>query len=271
MPQRSSRDSFTDFLLHFSSVKIWNNGLLVAAPMGQGIYMKREHQDWESLPGGLPEGVHVNRLNVERGRLFACTNLGLFEFDEQVDSWRDTGLALSSFHVKATAGTLWAATQYGLWAAQTAKGWLKIACSTQFVYDFLHIPEYLILALEDGIKVYDRLTGGWMNFGMQQAVIGLAMYQGHFLGITEKGALLCSNQKGSFEQIRFPHLFLFSLVTKGQEVYACTDRGLYRISKIGGRITLLSVRLGCPVTDIDCSADMLYMATLFQGIQRISI
>ncbi|MFC5531964.1 hypothetical protein [Cohnella yongneupensis] len=58
-------------------------------------------------------------------------------------------------------------------------------------------------------------------------------------------------------------------IAKEDSVYACTDRGLYRLSSIGGRLSLMAVKLGMQVTDIDTSGSQLYMATLFDGVQRI--
>ncbi|NEW05478.1 hypothetical protein GK047_05525 [Paenibacillus sp. SYP-B3998] len=268
MLPRSPKDDTDDFLFHFSSIKIFKEETLVAAPMGKGVFFKHKEGDWEGLRHGLPDGVHVNRLIVSEGVLFTCTNKGLFEFDSVSEQWCDTELAIGCYQYKEVNGRPWAATSYGLWS-RTSNGWQKMAYSHAMVYDFLFYPEYMILALDFGIAVYDRLMDAWMDFSFAQAVTGLAVYQGHILGITEDGALLQGDKKGGFEQIRFPHLFLFSLVTKGPDVFVCSDHGLYRISYIQNRITLLSVRLGCPVTDIDCNADCLYMATLFQGIQRM--
>ncbi|MBD0379359.1 hypothetical protein [Paenibacillus sedimenti] len=270
MLQRSPKDDTGDFLFHFSSIKIYNEHTLVAAPMGSGVYVRHKEGDWEGLRQGMPEDVHVNRLIIQTGKLFACTNKGLFEFDMICELWRDTGLVIGCYQLREAGGQLWAATPYGLWS-RTGTGWHKIAYSHVRVYDFLFYPEFIILALEFGIAVYDRLVGVWMEFPFNEAVTGLAVFEGHILGVTENGTLLHGDKQGGFEQIRFPHLFLFSIVTKGSEVYACSDRGLFRISCIRDQITLISVRLGCPVTDIDCNADNLYMATLFQGIQRLEL
>ncbi|TXK85684.1 hypothetical protein [Paenibacillus sp. N3.4] len=268
MQQRSPKDGTDDFLFHFSSIKIFNHETLVAAPMGKGVFFKQKEGDWEGLLSGLPEGIHVNRLIVQDAHLFACANKGLFEFDMNQQLWHDTELALGCYQYKEVNGQEWAGTPYGLWC-KSSTGWQKTAYSHAMVYDFLCYPAYMILALDSGLAVYDRLMGSWMDFTLEQAVTGLAVYRGHILGVTEDGALLQGDKKGGFELIRFPHLFLFSLVTKGAEVFVCSDRGLYRISYIRNQITLISVKLGYPVTDIDCNSDSLYMATLFQGIQMM--
>ncbi|MEW9697806.1 hypothetical protein [Paenibacillus sp. SI8] len=268
MLQRSPKDDKGDFLFHFSSIKILNDETLVAAPMGTGVFFKHKEGDWEGLRHGLPDGVHVNRLIVQDTQLFACTNKGLFKFDLGSEQWRDTDLAIGCYQYKEQGGLSWAATSYGLWS-RASGDWQKVAYSHAKVYDFLLYPQYLILAFESGLAIYDRLMSEWINYPLEQAVTGLAVYQGHILGVTEDGALLHGDKKGGFEQIRFPQLFLFSIVTKDSEVFVCSDRGLFRISYIQNRVTLLSVRLGCPVTDIDCNAESLYMATLFQGIQMM--
>ncbi|GGA01932.1 hypothetical protein GCM10008018_55170 [Paenibacillus marchantiophytorum] len=271
MLQRSQKDDKNDndnFLFHFSSIKILKNETLVAAPLGSGVFLKHKDGDWQGVRHGLPEGVHVNRLIVQESQLFACANKGLFKFDLESERWHDTELAIGCYQYKDYFGVSWAATPYGLWS-RSHHGWQKAAYTHVKVYDFLMYPQYFILAIESGVAIYDRLINEWMDFPIGQGVTGLAIYQGHILGVTEDGALLHGDKKGGFEQIRFPHLFLFSIVTKGTEVFVCTDRGLYRVGYIRNQVTLISVRLGCPVTDIDCNAESLYMATLFQGIQRM--
>lgn len=268
MVERSHNEESHDFLFHFSSIKIVSDDVLVAAPMGKGVFMKRKEGEWEGLCGGLPDGAHVNRLIVQDARLFACTNKGLFEYDHGNGLWHDSELAVGCYQYKEIGGRAWAATPYGLWSKQSAS-WHKMAYSHAMVYDFQLFPEFVVLAVDFGLAIYDRLVGSWAEFSVGQAVTGLGLYQGHILGVTEDGALLHGNKQGKFEQIRFANLFLFSIVTKGPEVYVCSDRGLFRIGYIRNRITLLSVRLGYPVTDIDCSSDSLYMATLFQGIQTM--
>lgn len=266
MLEGSHNNSQDLFLFHFSSIKVYQEDSLVAAHMGKGVLIKHQEGEWEKISEGLPDDTHVNRLHVKDNHLFACTNKGLFEL--QNDQWQETGLAISCYQYKNIAGYQLAATPYGLWSKSMGV-WQNIAYPKSIVYDFLYMSQFIILALDYGLAMYDRFTGTWAEFPIGKAITGLAVYQGHVLGITEHGKLLQGNKQGAFEEVSFDNMFLFSIVTKGSEVYVCSDRGLFRINYIRNRITLMSVRLGCAVTDIDCDGSNMYMATLFEGIQTI--
>lgn len=49
------------------------------------------------------------------------------------------------------------------------------------------------------------------------------------------------------------------------------DRGLYRVGNVGGRPTLMALRLGLQVTDVDTDGSRLYIATLFDGVQSMEV
>ena len=91
--------------------------------------------------------------------------------------------------------------------------------------------------------------------------------EGHLIGVSDRGELMIGDKKGRFDRIRFSKQFIFSIVAKGKDIYVCTDKGLFQLAYIRNQVTLLSVKLGIPVTDVDLQGDSLYMATLFQGIQ----
>ena len=168
------------------------------------------------------------------------------------------------------AGPAMRLTEYGLWSKAGAR-WEKAACSDKRVYDFINLPQYLIIAHESGISLYDRFMDDWANFELEASVTSLAVYRGHLIGASDKGELLIGDKKGRFDRIRFGKPFIFSVRAKGNEVYVCTDRGLFQLAYILNQVTLLSVRLGYPVTDVDLQGDCLHMATLFQGIQTIVV
>ncbi|XEC95455.1 hypothetical protein AB6A23_02445 [Paenibacillus tarimensis] len=254
------------FQFHFSSIRVFGEQQLIAAPMGQGVLRKYKTGEWEDVNRGLPEGTHVNRLYVEDERLLACTNNGLFRFQE--DEWEPSALAVGCYQYKQIGRMSLAATQYGLWSG-IKEQWSKTAYTHAIVYDLLYLPQFIVLALDRGIAIYDRLADAWMDYTWGKAVTSLAVYDGRILGVTEKGELLAGDKKGGFERIQFDNVFLFSVVTKGNHVFICSDRGLYRLTCICGNLSLVSVQLGTPVTDLDMDGDRLYMTTLFQGVQTI--
>ncbi|MBD2847861.1 hypothetical protein IDH44_21920 [Paenibacillus sp. IB182496] len=257
------------FLFHFSSVKVLRPDELVAALMGQGVLRSTESGSWERLEKGLPSEAHINRLHVHEQALYACTNHGLYSLQGN-DEWKETRLAIGCYQYRQLGNLALAATQYGLWSS-VGGHWTKTAYASSIVYDFLYLPQFIILAMDHGLALYDRLTDAWQEYDWGVAVTSLAIYHGHVLAVTEKGQLMMGNKRGGFDSIRFGKQFIFSVVSKAGGVFLCTDRGLYRMSVLrAGQPTLISVKLGCPVTDIDMDGDNLYMATLFQGVQTMT-
>ncbi|MFS0723964.1 hypothetical protein [Paenibacillus sp. 1P07SE] len=253
-------------LFHFSSVKVFDERTLVAAPMGQGVMRKIDAGEWESLDEGWPEETHVNRLHVQGGEVYASTSTGLWVYRH--DRWEATPLAIGCYQFRKLGRLSMAATEYGIWS-QTDGEWHKSAYGESIVYDFLYLPQFIVLALNTGIAIYDRLTDSWMDYALGDAVTSLAVAAGRVLAVTESGKLLQSNGRGGFERIRFDHLFLFSVVMQGRSVFLCSNRGLYRVSCIGERLMVRSVKLGCPVTDMDTDGDSLYVATMFEGVLQL--
>ncbi|MNN99180.1 hypothetical protein D3C81_2187620 [compost metagenome] len=70
--------------------------------------------------------------------------------------------------------------------------------------------------------------------------------------------------------MRYGKIKIFSLAASEGRVYACTDRGLYRLLFWKGKYHLCSVKLGAPVTDVAFDAENLYLATYFEGIRTVS-
>ncbi len=217
---------------------------------------------------GLPPDIHVNRLCSENGRVYACTDRGLYRLLD--GRWIDLGLPHMCYEYKEQDGRGYAATEMGLWC-RTAEGWRCIACSPSPVYDVLLTLPFIFLALPSGIAMYDRLTGTWARFHFPTAVVRLVGDRGALLGIDERGRLIRGDKRGGFERIRYPGFFLFNAVRRGEALYMCADRGLYRLVVLGGQPALVSVSMGCPVTDVDLQENQLHLATLNEGIQSIRL
>lgn len=253
-------------LFPFSSIKAGPD-FLYAASVGHGVYAIDASEKWVKLGSGMPDGAAVNRLQLQHDLLHACTSDGLYEWDGS--EWVNDGLTIPCYQFRLIGGTSYAATEYGLWS-KGAGGWEKAACSDKRVYDFINLPQYLVIAHESGISLYDRFMDDWAHFELQASVASLAVFRGHLIGTSDKGELLIGDKKGRFNRISFGKPFIFSVLAMGNDIYACTDKGLFRLAYIGQQVTLLSVKLGCPVTDVDMQGDSIYMATLFQGIQTLN-
>ncbi|BBI33719.1 hypothetical protein [Cohnella abietis] len=254
-------------VFHFSSVKKLSSDELVAAPLGQGIVHKKQLTDeWIEVNEGLPEQTHINRLQAYEDQLYACSNKGLFVREEE--NWEQTQLCVGCYQYKQFGEVALAGTSCGLWYTEDSE-WHLMMRSDIIVYDFLYLPQYVVLGTNEGLSILDRMTSSWMNFNYGSAVTSLAVYHSRIVGATEHGDLLVGNQRGGFERYAMGKTFVFSVVTRGQEVFACTDRGLYRISHIRNQIALKALKIGCQVTDVDLDDQYLYIATLFEGVQRL--
>lgn len=217
---------------------------------------------------GLPHKVHVNRLceGGRQGRTFACTDQGLFEMRD--NRWYDLNLPVVCYAYRELGQIGFAATECGLWCL-TPKGWKNIASAENPVYDFYATPQFIYLALPWGIAMYDRLTCAWEQFALKSAIVRLAAYDGALLGITDSGKIVRGDQQGGFDRLHLPGMFVFNAVPDGRSLYFCTDRGLYRASTLRGQLSLISVTLGCPTTDLDLYGSVMHLATLHEGIQTI--
>jgi hypothetical protein len=254
-------------VFHFSSVKKLSSDVLVAAPLGQGVVHKREMaHEWTESNEGLPQQTHINRLQVYVDRLYACSNKGLFHNED--GKWQSTELAVGCYQYKEFGEVGLAGTSCGLWYTE-GTDWHLMMRSDLIVYDFLYLPQYVVLGTNEGISILDRLTTTWMNFKYGSAVTSLAVSHGRIIGATEHGDLLVGNKRGGFERYRMGNTFMFSVVTRDNEVFACSDRGLYRVSRIGNQISLMALKIGSQVTDVDVDDRYLYIATLFEGVQQL--
>lgn len=256
-------------MFHFSSIKRLSSDDLVAAPLGQGIVHKKQMTDeWVEINEGLPKKTHINRLQVYEDQLYACSNNGLFLFTDE--KWSSTELSVGCYQYKEYGEVGLAGTSYGLWCSE-GHVWRLMMRSDVIVYDFLYLPQYVVLATNEGLAILDRLTSTWMNYRFGYAVTSLAVHNGRIIGATEHGGLMVGNGQGNFERFQMGSTFIFSVVTLDGVVYACTDRGLYRMSRIRDNLTMVALKLGCQVTDVDRDETHLYLATLFEGVQRLEI
>jgi hypothetical protein len=254
-------------LFPFTSVKATPNGVY-AGSVGYGIYEIDGNSNWDKLETGLPDTVSINRLQHQHELLHACTGIGLYEW--MGEYWENAGLTLPCYQYRNIGGARYAATDNGLWM-RTGGKWGLLACEGKRVYDFINLPQYVIVGHESGISLYDRFMDEWADFELGRRVNSLAVFQGHLVGTSDRGELLVGDKKGRFDRMSFGGLFIFSVTTKGRDVFVCTDQGLYTLAYAADRLMLISVKLGYPVTDVDVQGDKLYMATLFQGVQSIDL
>ncbi|MGG0823944.1 hypothetical protein ABE099_13810 [Paenibacillus turicensis] len=294
MNDSRNRDGSGSEILNFSSIKLINNHTLVAAPLGRGLVKRTFHSDWEPMMEGLPEGTLINRLHVERDQLFASTNEGLYMWKN--GEWVFNGLVLDCHQFRIREGGMLAATSCGLWRLDLAEdaysqddmlagqhssihgvegqghqgNWEMIIRTSSVLYDFLFLRKYIVMALGQGLSLYNRYTRRWLDCDFGYAVTSVATSKNHVLGATDKGELVVVDLEGNCDRFIFDNIFIFAIVPSGDQLYVCTDRGLYKIVYWGGKIpNLVSVSLGSHVTDIDYDGENLYMATLFEGVKII--
>jgi hypothetical protein len=223
---------------------------------------------------GLPEGTLINRLHVERDQLFASTNEGLYMWKN--GEWVFNGLVLDCHQFRIREGGMLAATSCGLWRLDLAEeqghqgNWEMIIRTSSVLYDFLFLRKYIVMALGKGLSLYNRYTRRWLDCDFGYAVTSVATSKNHVLGATDKGELVVVDLDGNCDRFNFDDIFIFAIVPSGDQLYVCTDRGLYKIVYWGGKTpNLVSVSLGSHVTDIDHDGKNLYMATLFEGVKIV--
>ncbi|GAA3409890.1 hypothetical protein ACFFNY_31165 [Paenibacillus hodogayensis] len=267
MPRHAIPRAWNDKFPHVSSVAVAPDAALYASSLGQGVYRIDPNGEWEALEREWPEGATVNRLSVNRGVLTACTSKGLYVYNR--DRWEATDVAVPAYgFLEGGGGRMLAATHYGIWC-RTEDGWLNWAYPDSIIYDLLYLPQFIVAGRDNGMALYDRLTGEWMEFVLADAVTSVAVYRGRLVGSGGCGQLIVGNRRGGFDTFRLPGIFIVSLISKGRDVYACTDKGLFRLGMFRDSVALLPVRLGFPVADADWDGETLVMATLFRGIESI--
>lgn len=265
--QTGTKQPWNWLLFPFSSVKASPYGVF-AASVGYGIFEIDHEHNWDKLSAGLPETANIIRLQLHHELLHACTNQGLYEW--MGESWENDGLKLPCYQYRRLGGVCYAATEDGMWI-RTGSKWGQLSCEGKRIYDFISLPHYVIAGHDSGISLYDRFMDEWAHFELKRSVTSLAVFRGHLIGSSDQGELLVGDKQGRFERFQFGQKFIFSVTAKRGEVYVCTDQGLFQLAYIANKLILLSVKLGFPVTDVDAQGDQLYMATLFQGVQKMEL
>lgn len=252
--------------LSFSSV-LAEEDSVYAASMGHGVYSRDGSGIWNKITGDAQGPQTVNRMKLYGEKLYTCTDEGLWSYSQ--GEWEREELEVPCYQIGTGAGCRYAATAEGLWSSDSGSGgsWEMAAYPRRRVFDFLNVPHFLILAHDQGIALYDRLTDSWSDFNLGLAVTSLAVYRGHLVGAAGNGGLIVGNKRGGFNRILFPKTRVFKVIPGSGGVLLCTDKGLYRYGALLGQAALFSVRLGGPVTDASLQDGYLYMATLFEGIK----
>ncbi|WP_168119732.1 hypothetical protein [Paenibacillus sp. HB172176] len=262
-----TRKPWNWLLFPFSSIKSGAEGIY-AASVGHGVFEIDGDSNWSKLDRGLPASASIYRLQLQHDLLHACTSEGLFEWAD--NHWEDDGLPLACYQYRKIGGTCFAATEDGMWHRYGAR-WERLAYQGKQVYDFLNLPQFVIVGHETGIALYDKFMDEWSEFGLSRRVTSLSVYRGHLIGVSELGELFIGDKRGGFDRVAFGGKHIFTVASKGGEVYACTDQGLYKLVWAANRFMLLSVQLGFAVTDVDIQGDQLHVATLFHGIQSVQL
>jgi len=141
---------------HFSSVKRLSDDELVAAPLGQGIVYKKEMtENWVEINEGLTDKTHINRLQVYEDQLYACSNKGLFMCNE--GKWSPAGISIGCYQYREYGEIEIAGTVCGLWYAEDVE-WRLMMRSDVTVYDFLYLPQYVVLGTNEGLAILIWMT-----------------------------------------------------------------------------------------------------------------
>lgn len=254
--------------LLLTSLTIQHNGTLLASSVNEGIFRIEAGGAWVRSDRGLPKGTDVYRLESAGNNVYACTNKGLYRLQD--DRWELTVVTGTCSRLIQKEGILMAAADSGLWV-KDKYGWLNMDYTDQPVYDVLATSTLIYMAQPFGLTILDRYTQAMDEIRLGTGVNSLAVLQGALVGATTGGDLLVGNKRGGFELARFGRIKLFSVAEAAGRVYACTNRGLYRILNWNGRCHLCSVKLGFPVTDLVHDEKKLYLATYFEGIQNLPL
>ncbi len=252
---------------HYCTILVGPNQQIYASTL-EGLVVRRSQSgEIESLTSGWQPGITVHRLKMYNRILYACTNQGLFLYKN--GTWTSTSIHSPCYQVREHNGFGYAATSDGLWAGSIAD-WKPAALAGLKVYDFLPLPNYIVVAHARGMSYYDRYASEWADIYREHSVTGLTAFHNHLIGVNDLGQLVIGNKRGGLDAYGFGDLFMMGIVTRGHDVFACTDRGLFRLGFIGGSIQLLSVIQSSMVTDVDQDHGRIYVATMFDGIQTIS-
>ncbi|OCT15546.1 hypothetical protein A8709_15840 [Paenibacillus pectinilyticus] len=256
--------STSDLLsLRFTTLTASSDGILYAGTEGHGVVQFTPLRSWECASEGLPEGVHVSRLDWVEGQLFASTRLGLYRLEDDV--WQQTSVTDSCYRAIGW-GDRFVLTENGLLCGNN-EDWLPLAYRGKKTYDLLVTPHFIFLGYEDGVAFYDLFTGDWCTMPLPEAVTSLAVFNSMLIGTTESGSVVMGNKKGGFLQHRFEGMFINRLVPHRGSVYACADTGLYKLIEFRGSFMMQALNAQAEVTDLLIWRDMMVISTRESGIK----
>lgn len=254
--------------LLLTSLALLSDGSLMASAVSGGLFKIDTEGRWFRMNPALPDDAAVIRLETDEETVYACTNKGLFILSD--DCWTPTRIKVPCHRLRGKGGVLYAATDSGLWY-RFNDSWVRTSYTDDPLYDLFQTPQMIFMAQTRGITVFDRYTQSMSDFRMNTLVSSLCVLNGNLLGASGAGDLMVADRQGQFELVRYGRVKIFSLSSRGGRVYACTDRGLYRLLFWKGKYHLCSVKLGAPVTDVVFGEEKLYLATYFEGIRTISL
>lgn len=252
--------------LLLTSLALLPDGSLMVCAVNDGMFRIGTDGRWFRMEPALPAETIVHRLETDEETVYACTNKGLFVLGD--DIWHPTKITVPCHRLRGKGGILYAATDTGLWY-RFNQSWVRTSYIDGPIYDLFQTPQMIFMAGAKGISVFDRYTQGLNEFNLETPVSSLCVLHGSLLGASGAGDLMVGNKRGQFELMRFGKIKIFSLTSSDRRVYACTDKGLYRVLFWKGKYHLCSVKLGTPVTDVAFDQEKLYMATYFEGVRTI--
>lgn len=254
--------------LLLTSLTVLPDGSLLAAAVNGGLFRIEKDGRWFRLNRKLPAQAEVYRLETDQSTVYACTSMGLFVMEE--DRWAPTRITVPCYRLRNKGGVLYAACDNGLWY-RFNEMWVRTSYTETPVFDMFQTPQMIFMSQEKGITVYDRYTQTSDEFPLAQPVGSLCVLYGSLIGASAAGDLMIGDKKGNFKLMRYGKLKIFSLDASEGKVYACTDRGLYRLLFWNGHYHLCSVKLGFPVTDIAFDKGSIHLSTYFEGIRTIGV
>ncbi|MBA2940841.1 hypothetical protein HZF08_21390 [Paenibacillus sp. CGMCC 1.16610] len=249
--------------LRFTTLTTSNEGVLYAGTDGKGVFQFTPLRSWENASQGLPDHLHIHRLDWVDSQLYASTNCGLYVLEDEV--WKQTSVVDPCYRVIGW-GDRFVLTSKGLLCGSEGK-WQPLAYHNKKTFDMLVTPHFLFLGYEDGVAFYDLLTGDWCDLPLNQAVTSLAVFNQKLIGTTSRGGLVMGNKMGGFHQIRFEGMHLNRLVSYQGDVYVCANIGIYKLIDLKGRILLHSYNVQAEVTDLLIWRGIMMISTLQSGIK----
>ncbi|MDD9267308.1 hypothetical protein ACFPES_09775 [Paenibacillus sp. GCM10023248] len=249
--------------LRFTTLTASNDGVLYAGTHGKGVFQFTPLRSWEIASQGLPDHLHIHRLDWVDTQLYASTNRGLYVLED--DIWQRTSVTDACYRMIGW-GDRFVLTSKGLLCGSDGN-WQTLAFAGKQTFDMLVTPHFLFVGYEEGVAFYDLLTGDWCELPLNQAVTSLAVFNQMLVGTTARGGLVIGNKMGGFQHVRFDGMRLNRLVSHLDGVYVCANTGIYKLFDLQGRIMLHSFNVRAEVTDLLVWRDMMLISTLQTGIK----